>query len=172
MSSRENSQEELDNLVSSIQNLYLDAAKKCDMVKTYSHKKMKVDKIKNSKPWFDSNCKKLRSKYFRLKNLLKLNKTFNRKQISDELKKKNYKKELKKAKTQYNEILHAKMRNAKVNQPSEYWNIITSLDARKNQIDIDLNILEEHFRNLSQIQNPKEFSSQSNLPETSLNDFF
>ena len=79
MSSRENSQEELDNLVSSIQNLYLDAAKKCDMVKTYSHKKMKVDKIQNSKPWFDSNCKKSRSKYFRLKNLLKLNKTFNRK---------------------------------------------------------------------------------------------
>ena len=173
MSSGKISQEELDDLVSTVQNLYLDAAKSCDMVKTHFHRKTKVNKNNNSKPWFDSNCKKSRSKYFRLKHLLKSEKTLNREQISEELvkQKRIYKKELKKAKTEYNKILHSKLRDAKLTQPSEYWNMLSSLDSKKNQIDIDLNTLEEHFRNLSQTQNTQGFSLKTDIPENSSNDF-
>ena len=67
-------QESIDNVACLLKNIYLTAAKKSGMVKTYGNYKP-CKSGRKRKPWFDANCARLRAQYFHLKNLRKIDKS-------------------------------------------------------------------------------------------------
>ena len=69
----------IDRIVENISNILVDAAKKSDMIKvqTTSNSSNNKSKKKTFKPWYDNDCKNLRSQYTSAKNIYRRCKSSN-----------------------------------------------------------------------------------------------
>ena len=153
-----------------IKDIYLDAAEKSNILNSFriydNPKRNNFQSKNNSKPWFDKNCANLRSEYFRLKNISKRDKSDS---VLNELKKtrKNYKKAIYLAQNKFDANVHNELRSLKKSQPQAYWNIINSANGMKdNNVPIDIETLQEHFRNLSQTTNDNAETSNPDYAST------
>ena len=116
------SSSELDTLVYSIGELFIDAAKHADMIKTKHKHKINSTQKKN-KPWFNVECRHTRKLFLKAK---RHDKKINN--IQSNMKRKaaakTYKKTVKKYFRRYKIDLANKIRFLRVNDPKSYWNIL------------------------------------------------
>ena len=113
----------------------------------------KLKKIHVNKPWFDKECAKSRTEYFRVKKRLKKTRSI---EIQSELRNvsKAYQREIRSKSTKYYKSLNRKLRKLRSSNSKEFWDIINKecSDSTKDN-NIALESFFEHFKNLSKNDN-------------------
>ena len=120
------SAEELDGGISLVNNILLNAAKKCNFVKR--QKTQKIHPVENSQDWFTKECKIRR-------NIMRLHGKDISKNPFDKMKRKKflearatYKKPCRKSEKSYRQNLTHKLMEIGLNNPKTFWNIIKKMN--------------------------------------------
>jgi len=99
--------------------------------------------------WYNNECEKKRKDLYKARNKFKRNKTEENKKSKTEASKE-YKKVLRKQHVAYKRDMVKKLRNLKSSDPKKYWSMICD-KGRNNQnaVNIHMDVLKNHFRDLS-----------------------
>ena len=116
----------INEIVSSIENLFLENAKK-----VFGIKKCKNIKTgNNNKPWFNINCKNARNEYHRIKRIYNRHKSVENKNAL-KIVSKHYKSVMKQSIHRFKTDRICRLKNLKNAKPKEYWKIINSTDKKE-----------------------------------------
>ena len=164
-------QEIIDDLTKQLCSLFLNPAIHVGMTKEVTFPKRTSNRTVNN-PWFNQDCKQLRTKYFNAKKKYKKQKTPEAKRDLHVIYKL-YKKLITKTKKQYNKNLHNRLRNLKMSKPNEYWNILNNANINVESTMITNEMFLEHFKKLSQKSNCAKPTNQFDprLITHSINEF-
>jgi hypothetical protein len=114
-----------------------------------NHKMLSNYTKSQNKPWFNEDCKNLRSEYFKVKNKLRKIPSDDLKEVF-RLKSKNYKKMVKITQKKFSKNLHKRLRELKSKNPKDYWAIINKASNAQDKIgNISMEIFMNHFKELS-----------------------
>ncbi len=158
----------IDEIAHSISQIFLDAGTQAEMVipnTTHSKKqtKTKHTKSKPTQPWFNQECKVIRSQYLRAKRKNKKMRT----SVSSEAFKnqsKNYKKTLKKAFNDFNDNLKRKLRNLRSSDPKAYWQILNGKDKSKIS-KVAIEVFLEHFKKINEDSTSTSSANDTQIPK-------
>ena len=154
----------INEIVSSIENLFLENAKK-----VFGIKKCKNIKTgNNNKPWFNINCKNARNEYHRIKRIYNRHKSIENKNALKNVSK-HYKSVMKQSIHRFKTDRICRLKNLKNAKPKEYWKIINSTD-KKEQFTPPLDDLYTFFKNINS-QNVDEEEPQINNEMNHSSDF-
>ena len=146
-------QELVDDFCKDLDLMFINVAKECGICK-YKKEKSKRNKTpKNHKLWYDFECGKARSEYYRVRKKIKfVNPTERKAKICAASKR--LKEIVKKKKSEYFKSFHKKLRVLKSNNSKEYWNLLNKCSNPQNkESDIDLDIFRDHFKKISNKEN-------------------
>ena len=132
--------DDIDDIVKDIGLLFNNSAKH-----TFGHKNVFLEnKLSNSKPWFNYECKRARNLYHKTRQMYNKYKTSFYKDILKTVSK-NYKKTLSQHHNQFNNDRINKLRALKRCNPREYWKIINSQKKSEN-IKASVQDFYDHFK--------------------------
>ena len=139
----------VDDVCKDLNSMLIIAAKECGICKDRTAIDSSKSKTKNHKPWYDTECAKARSQYYKVRSKIKfVNPVERHTQISAASKR--LKEIVKKKKSEYFKSFHKKLRVLKSNNSKEYWNLLNKFSSKKNALaEIDLEIFREHFKKIS-----------------------
>lgn len=144
------SQEEIDNVVGSLCNIFIESAKTSGQGKekiVYNEYKTRPN---THKPWFNASCKNKRKEYFKTKRQVQTHRTPENDYIL-RTKTKEYKKHLKDSKGNYYKDIHRNLRNVKFKNPKKYWDILNKYSGKtQEECKIDVKTFKHHFKQLSE----------------------
>ncbi|MEW8548698.1 MAG: reverse transcriptase family protein, partial [Candidatus Thiodiazotropha sp.] len=144
---------DINEVVDSCNKILIEAAEKSGNIVTNHIKTRK----KNSKPWFNSDCKDLRKNYHRCKHYHWRYKTAESRQNMVQASKA-YKKIINKQFRAYQDSVIRKIRSLETTNPKAYWSIINrSCDYKKNVQDISAEAFLDHFKGLNQDDEDSDF---------------
>ena len=151
------SQENIDTFCNTLCNVFIENAKSAEACKSVTNKgdnSKASNKRQTSKPWFDIECQKRRSDYYKIKNRLKKIEGSETK-LKTEGKK--YAKFIQAKIKKYHKHLNKKLRNLKSTNPKEYWNILNKTTEGKQAIaNISIDFFAEHFKKLGDQNTDKD----------------
>jgi hypothetical protein len=159
-------QNTVDDLCSNICSVMINAASKSGLIKDSKHRNRSLP-CKQNKPWFNSDCWKMRKEYHRAKNFHRRNKSvdsFNKLRSSS----KNYKKEINKQFRKYKEIFASKLRNLKNTQPKDYWSLLNRFAGGKKDI-INKISTEAYFDHFKKLMHNMDSVNNSNVDIQNMN---
>ena len=105
------------------------------------------------KPWFDLDCDRARSEFFRVKNRVSFLPDVER-SAQLRLASRAYKKVLRTKKRFHQRQVVARLRNLRSGNSKEYWNVLNSATRSKKGSDMNLETFFQHFRDLSSADTP------------------
>jgi hypothetical protein len=141
------SAETVNNINEKIQEILLAPAKTLNMVKKSCKKNCNTFV---SKPWYNEECKRVKSEYLYIKKRFKVSKSPGIKREM-KIKGKELRNICRKNKRNYEKGLHSKLKCMKNNNPKEYWNMLNS--KKKSQTvncNISLQTFTDHFKKLTE----------------------
>ena len=142
------SQEDMDKMVSEINNIFIGTAQKIGLCKLPKKFVKKYSRKYPNKPWFTKNkCEAERQKYFDIKYD---NPGKKGEKVRNEAFKK-YKNFLDKCQSNFKKETEAKLRNLKTTDSKEYWRVINGAASSGSNVkcNVSMNQLFEHFKKLS-----------------------
>ena len=119
---------------------------------------------KFQQPCFNKKCLHARDNYYKVRNRLKFTniEERNRKVKAASMK---FKDTIKETKKQYFKRIHSKLRVLKSNNSKEYWNFLNkSARKTKNNCEIELETLREHFEKISQKNDQNDNNVEPDIP--------
>ena len=138
----------VNNIVTSIGNLFCNSAEKCKIKYTVSKKTYCRDNA--SKPWYNDKCEHKRKEFFVAKNNVHINGN-EVNQLALRACSKAYKQQLKKEHRLYFIELNKKIKDLQSTDPKEYWKMINEYDINKLPQDTpDLDKFNDHFVKLNE----------------------
>ena len=139
---------DVDSAVTDIGDIFINSAKKTDLIKTKKKRKEKVPR-RFSKPWFNLHCRQKKKLFHDARrNDINNNQTETTK---DERKKaaKCYKKTVKNSHKEYKNKIALELRNLKSNNPKEYWDYLKSkIDTTRTTNTPSCDEFADMFKNL------------------------
>ena len=149
------SQEDIDNLVNDISGIFINSAKTADMCRSVSSKKRKQnDRIQ--KPWFDSQCRRLRRQYSIQKNKITKFSSPEEKHASEEAGKA-YRKLVNKCKRNFDQERNKQLTELKSCNPKDYWKMLKKpLEQKEAKSTASLDEFKKHFQKISYQEQAKQ----------------
>ena len=132
----------INDVVSKIEQLFLNSAKN-----TFGVKKKLNEKVNKNKPWFNFNCKMARNEYHRIRRMYNRNKTTENRNLL-KIVSKRYKTVMKQNINRFKTERISKLKNLKNAKPKEFWKIINSTD-KKEQFSPPLEDLYAYFKDVN-----------------------
>ena len=132
----------INDVVSKIEQLFLNSAKN-----TFGVKKKLNEKVNKNKPWFNLNCKMARNEYHRIRRIYNRNKTTENRNLL-KIVSKRYKTVMKQSINRFKTERISKLKNLKNAKPKEFWKIINSTD-KKEQFSPPLEDLYAYFKDVN-----------------------
>ena len=159
---------ELNTLVDRINKILKDCALVAGSIskkpnKTRLVNKSKIKRKSDNKPWFTSECEIKRKTLFTAKKMyVKDRSTPNKENIK--IASINYRRSINEAFRNYYRELNENIRRLRRGRPKEFWNIINCADKPKqNEVNIDKDVLYNHFQKLSEAKPTSETESDYNI---------
>ena len=155
-------QEDMDNLVNDFNVIFLQSARKLNMVKKKGGNKHSKKTRKNV--WYDSSCKLKRKAFYRARKKSLNNKDNIFLKQEAKIACKNYKNEVRKCKRNFELRVANEIRHLKVNDPKAYWDKLNS-DKHCNKSLIGKPTCQEFFNMFKSIaeENEHELNNLHNL---------
>jgi hypothetical protein len=146
-------QEDMDEVVNSIGNIFADCAAEVGIVG--KNKPQGSKRQTDRKPWYNAECEEKRRMYFNGKNQYAASKTLILRNGMRNLNRE-YKKTLRKAYNAYYIEMNKKLRGLRCTNPKEYWSILNKGNKKPDNIPIDNDTFYNHFKNLNNTNVDKE----------------
>ena len=125
--------------------------------KTCPRKQVNFVRKQTSKTWFGPECNNARKNYNKRRKQFLSNKTDANKDIMKQAGK-DYKRIMNKHLKNHEKQFHLKLRNLKGNDPKSFWRTINSTNNQNtNNIDIDLQTMADHFKDLNTINQEEDY---------------
>ena len=159
-------QDDVDRITKNINTVYKESGSSSGMIKMLGNTKFFKHKLKKkspNQPWFTRECAKGRKLLYSAKHKHRRIQSVVSESCFRRASKK-YKKEIIKARKDFNKEIHIKLRNLKSSNPKEYWAILN--DDKKTKIgNIAVETMFEHFKKLSSAnETPSDDSQSGNEP--------
>ena len=161
----------IDSFCEKLCNVFIDQAKNTGVCKEIKSKRTNTNSKQNNKkagnkPWFDKDCTKRRSEYYKVKHNLKLlNPPDKQRQMKAEGKK--YKQFINIKAKAYHKDFNKKLKKLKSSNPKEFWNILNkSTEGKQAASKVSIECFAEHFRKLGETDVSTE---DNNFDPTNIN---
>lgn len=146
------SQEGVDGISSELAEAFVKAGVDCGALRNHTAPAGR-SRLTPHKPWFDDECGRARTEFFRVKNRVSPLPDIER---SAELRlaSKAYKKVLRAKKLFHRRRVVNRLRNLRSSNSKEYWNLLNSATRSKKGSDMNTDSFVQHFKDLSSADTP------------------
>ena len=165
--------ESVDTIVKSLNDLLLNCAKKCSMLKTKSYGKIYSTKSCKYKDWYDTECSDKRNAFNMARRRYRDNKseeTFKLMKLTG----KDYKTIINKSKALHRQKCIEDIKEKESNDPKAFWNIINRTTKHPNTGNVTIDEFFEHSSVLNATKDDEsglESKSESQIPSNAGNEY-
>jgi len=155
----------IDEVVNSLEHVFIDSAKTTFGIHSSTNSKKK-DSV-NDKKWFNEDCKQARKAYHR--NRRKYNHAKNESNKAEMLgSAKQYKRVMRENVVKFKRKVRTHIRNLRTSSPRDYWRYINSINDKKKSSNADINVVFDFFKQLNADNNVDDANLTSDFPDVSL----
>ena len=160
-------------IVKSLNDLLLNCAKKCSMLKTKSYGKIYSTKSCKYKDWYDTECSDKRNAFNMARRRYRDNKSDENFKLM-KLTGKDYKTIINKSKALHRQKCIEDLKEKESNDPKAFWNIINRTTKHPNTGNVTIDEFFEHFSVLNATEDDEsglESQSESQIPSNVGNEY-